>query len=79
MGPGAIDPLVKELIYIAVSVTNNCEYCIHTHTAAARAKGMSPAMFDELLAVTALANATNRLANGYRIDVDDRFVAPLAP
>ena len=79
MGPGTIDPLVKELIYIAVSVTNNCEYCIHTHTAAARAKGMSPAMFDELLAVTALANATNRLANGYRIDVDDRFVAPLAP
>jgi len=79
MGPGAIDPLVKELIYIAVSVTNNCEYCIHTHTAAARAKGMSPAMFDELLAVTALANATNRLANGYRMDVDDRFVAPLAP
>jgi len=79
MGPGTIDPLVKELIYIAVSVTNNCEYCIHTHTAAARAKGMSPAMFDELLAVTALANATNRLANGYRIDVDDKFVAPLAP
>ena len=79
MGPGAIDPLVKELIYVAVSVTNNCEYCIHTHTAAARAKGMSPAMFDELLAVTALANATNRLANGYRIAVDDRFAAPFAP
>ena len=51
MGPGAIDPLVKELIYIAVSVTNNCEYCIHTHTAAARAKGMSPAMFDETVPV----------------------------
>ena len=79
MSPGALDPLTKELVYIAVSVTNNCEYCIHTHTAAARAKGMSPAMFDELLAVTALANATNRLANGYRIDVDDRFAAPFAP
>jgi AhpD family alkylhydroperoxidase len=79
MAPGALDPLVKELVYIAVSVTNNCEYCIHSHTAAARAKGMTPAMFDELIAVTALANATNRLANGYRIDVDARFSEPLAP
>ncbi len=79
MAPGAIDPLVKELIYIAVSVTNNCEYCIHTHAAAARAKGMTGAMFDELLAVTALANGTNRLANGYRMDVDERFASPLAP
>src|SRR4029450_6163753 len=79
MGEGALDPLVKELIYIAVSVTNNCEYCIHSHTAAARTKGMTGAMFDELLAVVSLANATNRLANGYRIDVDERFVSPLAP
>ena len=79
MGQGALDPLVKELIYVAVSVTNNCEYCIHSHTAAARAKGMTPQMFAELLAVTALANATNRLANGYRIDVDARFASPLAP
>jgi len=79
MGPGVLDPLVKELVYIAVSVTNNCEYCIHSHTAAARAKGMTPAMFDELIAVVALANATNRLANGYRIDVDERFASPLAP
>ena len=77
MGPGALDPLVKELIYIAVSVTNNCEYCIHSHTAAARTKGMTPAMFDELVAVTALANTTNRLANGYRIDVDELFTSPL--
>jgi len=77
MGQGALDPLVKELIYVAVSVTNNCEYCIHSHTAAARAKGMTPQMFAELLAVTALANATNRLANGYRIDVDARFASPL--
>ena len=79
MAPGALDPLVKELLYVAVSVTNNCEYCIHSHTAAARAKGMTPAMFDELLAVVALANATNRLANGYRIDVDERLASPLSP
>jgi AhpD family alkylhydroperoxidase len=79
MAAGALDPLVKEMIYIAVSVTNNCEYCIHSHTAAARGKGMTPQMFDELIAVAALANATNRLANGYRIDVDERFASPLGP
>jgi len=79
MGEGALDPLVKELIYIAVSVTNNCEYCIHSHAAAARTKGMTPRMWDELIAVTALANATNRLANGYRMDVDERYASPLAP
>jgi AhpD family alkylhydroperoxidase len=79
MAPGALDPLVKEMIYVAVSVTNNCEYCIHSHTAGARAKGMTQAMFDELIAVTALANATNRIANGYRIDVDERFRDPFAP
>lgn len=73
MAPGALDPLVKEMIYVAVSVTNNCEYCIHSHVAGARAKGMTPQMLDELIAVTALANATNRIANGYRIDVDERF------
>jgi len=78
MAPGALDPLVKEMIYIAVSVTNNCEYCIHSHTAGARAKGMTQPMFDELIAVTALANATNQISNGYRIDVDERFKTPLA-
>ena len=78
MGNGALDPLVKEMLYIAVSVTNNCEYCIHSHTAAARGKGMTPAMYHELLAVVALANQTNRFANGYRIDVDERFKDPLA-
>jgi len=78
MAPGALDPLVKELVYVAVSVTNNCEYCIHTHTASARAKGMTQAQFRELMAVVALANETNRLANGYRIDVDERYRAPLA-
>lgn len=77
MSDGALDPLVKELIYVAVSVTNNCEYCVHSHTAAARAKGMTPAMFHELLAVVALANKTNRFANGYRIDVDPGFRDPL--
>jgi AhpD family alkylhydroperoxidase len=78
MADGALDPLVKEMLYIAVSVTNNCEYCVHSHTAAARGKGMTAAMFHELLAVVALANETNRFANGYRIDVDDRFKNPLA-
>lgn len=77
MADGALDPLVKEMIYVAVSVTNNCEYCIHSHTASARAKGMTPAMFHELMAVVALANETNRFANGYRIEVDDRFRDPL--
>ena len=74
MAPGALDPLTKEMIYVAVSVTNNCEYCIHSHTAAARAKGMTDAQFAELLAVVGLANETNRLANGYRIPVDPQFV-----
>src|ERR1700738_1124764 len=74
MAPGALDPLVKEMIYVAVSVTNNCEYCIHSHTAAARAKGMSDAQLAELLAVVGLANETNRLANGYRVPVDPPFI-----
>jgi AhpD family alkylhydroperoxidase len=73
MAPGALDPLVKELVYIAVSVTNNCEYCLHSHTAAARAKGMDEAMLGELMAVVALANQTNRLAIGYQVPVDGRF------
>ena len=73
MAPGAIDPLTKEMIYVAVSVTNNCEYCIHSHTAAARAKGMTDEMYGELLAVVGLANETNRLANGYQMPVDEQF------
>lgn len=73
MAPGKLDPLTKEMIYVAVSVTNNCEYCIHSHTAAARAKGMTAEMFAELQAVIALANETNRLANGYRMPVDEPF------
>jgi AhpD family alkylhydroperoxidase len=74
MAPGALDPLVKEMIYLAVSVTNGCEYCIHSHTAAARARGMTDAQFAELLAVVGLANETNRLAEGYRMPVDPQFV-----
>ncbi len=74
MAPGALDPLVKEMIYVAVSATNGCEYCTYSHTAAARAKGMSEEMLGELLAVAALANKTNRLANAYRPPVDDAFL-----
>ena len=73
MGPGALDPLVKEMVYVAVSATNGCEYCTHSHTAAARKKGMTDAMFLELMAVVGLANETNRLANGLRPPVDPQF------
>ena len=71
MAPGALDPLTKELLYIAVSVSNQCPYCISSHTASARNKGMSDAMFHELMAVVGMANETNRLANGYRVPIDD--------
>jgi AhpD family alkylhydroperoxidase len=74
MAPGALDPLTKELIYIAVSATNGCEYCTYSHTASARAKGMSDAQLMELLAVVGMANETNRLANGLRPPVDPQFV-----
>lgn len=73
MAPGALDPLTKELVYVAVSVTNGCEYCTYSHTAAARAKGMSDAQFMELLAVVGMANETNRLVNGLRPPVDAQF------
>lgn len=71
MAPGALDPVVKELIYIAVSVTNGCEYCIASHTAAAEKKGMTPEMFTEMMAVVGMANETNRLVTGYRVEVDE--------
>jgi AhpD family alkylhydroperoxidase len=74
MAPGALEPLVKEMVYVAVSATNGCEYCTFSHTAAARKQGMSEAMFMELMAVVGLANQTNRLANGLRIDVDPQFI-----
>ncbi|HZC36898.1 MAG TPA: carboxymuconolactone decarboxylase family protein [Chthoniobacterales bacterium] len=70
MAPGALDPLTKELIYVAVSVTNNCDYCIHSHTKAATKAGMTDEAFGELLAVIGMANETNRLANGYQIPLD---------
>jgi AhpD family alkylhydroperoxidase len=73
MAPGALDPLVKEMVYVAVSATNGCEYCTYSHTAAARKRGMNDAMFLELMAVVGLANETNRLANGLRVDVDPQF------
>jgi AhpD family alkylhydroperoxidase len=75
MAAGALDPLTKEMIYLAVSVTNQCGYCIASHTAAARKAGMSDAMFQELMAVTGMANETNRLASGYQVEIDDRFAA----
>jgi AhpD family alkylhydroperoxidase len=73
MSAGALDVLTKELVYLAVSITNNCEYCIRSHRAAAVAKGMSAEMFMELAAVVALANANNRLANALQVDVDERY------
>jgi AhpD family alkylhydroperoxidase len=73
MAEGALDPLVKELVYVAVSVTNGCEYCIASHTASARAKGMTDEQHGELLAVIGMANETNALANGLAVPVDDAF------
>jgi AhpD family alkylhydroperoxidase len=73
MAPGALDPLTKEMIYLAVSATNQCGYCIASHTAAARNAGMTDAMFAELMAVVGMANETNRLASGYQVEIDERF------
>ena len=73
MAPGALDPLVKEMIYIAVSTANGCEYCIHSHTAAARAKGMTEAMRAELVAVIGMAAQTNALVTAMQVEVDDGF------
>lgn len=73
MAPGALDALTKELIYLAVSTTNQCGYCIASHTAAARKAGMTDQMFAELQAVTGMANESNRLASGWQVEIDDRF------
>ena len=73
MAPGALDHLTKQMIYIAVSATNQCGYCITSHTAAARKAGMTDAMFTELMAVVGMANETNRLASGYQVEIDDAF------
>ncbi len=75
MGPGTIDSLTKEMIYLAVSTTNQCGYCIASHTAAARKAGMTDQMLAELMAVVGMANETNRLASGYQVEIDERFKA----
>ena len=76
--PTLLDPLTKEMVYIAVSIANSCSYCVHSHTAAARAKGMTDAMHAELLAIVALAARTNHLANALQVPVDDVFDATAA-
>jgi AhpD family alkylhydroperoxidase len=73
MSAGALDPLLKEMIYVAVSATNQCGYCIASHTAAARKAGMTDSMFVELMAVVGMANETNRLASGYQVEIDEPF------
>src|SRR3954468_3707608 len=73
MAPGALDPLTKELIYLAVSASNQCGYCIASHTASARKAGMTPAMLAELMAVVGMANETNRLSAGYQVEIDEQF------
>lgn len=73
MASGVLDALTKELIYLAVSVSNQCNYCIASHTAAARRAGMTDAMFTELMAVVGMANESNRLASGYQVEIDERF------
>lgn len=76
--PSTLDPLVKEMLYIAVSVTNGCSYCVHSHTAAAKAKGMTDAQYAELLAIVSLAGKTNQLATALQVPVDDAFDADRA-
>ena len=76
MAPGALDPLTKETIYVAVSASNGCPYCIASHTASARKAGMTPEMFAELMAVVGMANETNRLVSGYQVEIDERFKTP---
>jgi len=73
MAPGALDPLFKEMVYLAVSSTNQCGYCIASHTASARKAGMTNEMFMELMAVVGMANETNRIVSGYQVEIDERF------
>jgi len=79
MAPGQLDAVMKELIYIAVSVTTGCPYCIAAHTASARKKGMTDEMFHEMMSVVGLANANNRLANGYQVEIDEQFQTGAEP
>jgi AhpD family alkylhydroperoxidase len=76
MAPGALDPLTKEMVYLAVSVSNQCDYCTAAHTAAARKKGMTEAIFNEMLAVVGLANQNNRLVAGHQVEIDEQFKTP---
>jgi AhpD family alkylhydroperoxidase len=78
MTPGALDPLTKEMIYVAVSASNGCNYCIASHTTSARRQGMTDEMLGELMAVVGMANETNRLANGYQVEIDEMFRTPPA-
>jgi AhpD family alkylhydroperoxidase len=73
MAPGALDPLTKDMLYVAVSATNGCDYCIASHTASARQKGMTDEMLGEVMAVVGMANETNRLADGYQVEIDEMF------
>jgi AhpD family alkylhydroperoxidase len=79
MAPGALDSLTKELLYVAVSITNNCHYCIASHTASARKKGMTDQMFHELQAVIGMANETNKMVTGYQVELDEQFKGTLPP
>jgi AhpD family alkylhydroperoxidase len=74
MGPGTLDPVTKEMLYLAVSMTNSCEYCIVSHTAAARKAGMNDAMLAELVSIVGMANATNRMVNAYRVEPDPKLI-----
>jgi AhpD family alkylhydroperoxidase len=76
MAPGTLDAVTKEMIYVAVSATNQCPYCIASHTASARKAGMTDQMFAELMAIVGMANETNRLASGYQVEIDERFQTP---
>jgi AhpD family alkylhydroperoxidase len=73
MAPGALDPLTKEMIYVAVSVTNQCQYCIASHTVSAQKKGMTDEMFKELMSVVGMANETNKVVTGYQVEIDEQF------
>lgn len=73
MAPGALDALTKELIYVAISVSNQCDYCIASHSASAKKKGMTPEMFKELMSVVGMANETNRVVAGYQVEIDEQF------
>src|SRR5256885_17187384 len=73
MAPGALDPVTKEMIYVAVSVTNQCAYCIASHSVSAKNKGMTDEMFKELMAVVGMANETNKIVSGYQVEIDEQF------